>query len=427
MLRSTGFGCGQYDPSGTKSTTLGRGEVEVFVGTKGHYTNWHFDFQENFTIQLSGKKRWRLKQGYIKYPMRGCTPHYYALNDSQTNHSVVESQLKSHRLSTPNFEFGRQNLSSNAYGEEQEIIMYPGDCLYFPAGMWHCVETIETGVSINVSLMATTYANVVCDALQHLLLKKDDWRETVTLMNDNHDGLLSKTRALLSELPNIVQDFVSNGGEQALFPPTLRYPPSFATSKDTEEQSFDDNEDADADDADGDNYDEDSSDNDVAANENENDESESDDNDDTLTVDVDTFQAPYGWNWNSYNDTSKHQNVKLVKNPLATLTRMKDISSFYANLEKNDKDKTNDGHNDEDESKKEFVLNISYAGNEMHESAIRVVFYESAENSVLQKCAVCEKQGDDPATLFDHTPNNPDSNLPPLCLFYYGYFYWVRI
>lgn len=30
---------------GEKLTTLGRGEVETFIGTKGHVTDWHTDFQ----------------------------------------------------------------------------------------------------------------------------------------------------------------------------------------------------------------------------------------------------------------------------------------------------------------------------------------------------------------------------------------------
>ena len=36
-----------------------------------HLTNWHTDFQENLTLQLRGKKKWRLKQGSVKHPLRG--------------------------------------------------------------------------------------------------------------------------------------------------------------------------------------------------------------------------------------------------------------------------------------------------------------------------------------------------------------------
>ena len=89
-------------------------------------------------MQLSGKKKWRLKEGSVNHPLRGCTPHYLSPDS-------VESQLKAARLSNPDFQFGWPNGSDmkNSYGEEQEAIVNPGDMLYFPAGMWHSVETIE--------------------------------------------------------------------------------------------------------------------------------------------------------------------------------------------------------------------------------------------------------------------------------------------
>ena len=66
-----------------------------------------------------------------------------------------EYKLKAARLSNPDFQFGRPNCSDmkNSFGEEQEVIMNPGDMLYFPADMCHSVETIEEGISINMSLM----------------------------------------------------------------------------------------------------------------------------------------------------------------------------------------------------------------------------------------------------------------------------------
>ena len=122
MLRGTGLGCGQYDPSGIKTTVLGRGEVKVFIDTSDHFTNWHTDFQENFTLQLSGSKRWRLKQGTVRHPSRGCTPHYYIPD-------IVESQVKVARLERPNFQFGwpdDENLNKSV-GDIKEITMLPGD------------------------------------------------------------------------------------------------------------------------------------------------------------------------------------------------------------------------------------------------------------------------------------------------------------
>jgi hypothetical protein len=53
-----------------------RGEIETFISRKGHVTDWHFDFMENFTFQLRGSKTWKMKRSTIPHPLRGCTPHY---------------------------------------------------------------------------------------------------------------------------------------------------------------------------------------------------------------------------------------------------------------------------------------------------------------------------------------------------------------
>ena len=37
---------------GEKLTTLGRGEVETFIGTKGHVTDWHTDFQVRILLGI---------------------------------------------------------------------------------------------------------------------------------------------------------------------------------------------------------------------------------------------------------------------------------------------------------------------------------------------------------------------------------------
>jgi len=82
LLAGTGLGCLSAAEAATQEGTastesaLARGEVEMFFGTAGHVTDWHFDFQENFTVQLSGSKRWLLARSPIAHPLRGHTPHY---------------------------------------------------------------------------------------------------------------------------------------------------------------------------------------------------------------------------------------------------------------------------------------------------------------------------------------------------------------
>lgn len=52
------------------------GEIETFWSRKGNLTDFHIDFQENFTLQIKGSKTWRCKRSGLKFPLLGYTPHY---------------------------------------------------------------------------------------------------------------------------------------------------------------------------------------------------------------------------------------------------------------------------------------------------------------------------------------------------------------
>ena len=449
LLRSTGLGGGHYkSPHGENatlggmSTTLGRGEVELFVGTtsptssctstalssnddsidacsedaassnqtnkkrsrssssnssKRHATGWHTDFQENFTIQLSGVKRWTLRRGRVKHPLRGTTPHFVR------DVGVVEDQLKASRLSCPSSEknsscysgeYGFEYNDSNAYGPEQTVTLHPGDVLYFPAGMWHRVETIEDGISLNVSLMGTSYAKLVCEALHHLLLGSGDdgWREIVqvrptTTMNDDDDGgEIGRLQGFLAGLGRLVDDFVMNkGGAQCLLPPALCYPPLPSTMGQTNEE----------DDECG------------RSNDGESATAEEDNEDEGLSsstgiiVHVDDFVGPTQWN------SLRPPNTKIVKNPLATLIPMTDITGERQLANNGDERYTR-------VETRQYILNVNYAGNEMMDSHVRVIFETSDARSIEKMEHYCA------SGLADK-----DDDTTPLCLFYYGYFLWV--
>lgn len=391
MLRGTGMGCGNYDPSGESSITMGQGEVEVFMGTSQHTTDWHYDFQENFTLQLSGVKRWTLQQGTVKHPLRGCTPHYNAPH-------VVESQLKVAHLSSPDFKFTSPQVGVNAVGKEMQRTVLPGDVLYFPAGMWHKVETIEPGISINVSLMATNYATLVSQALQHYLLKKDEWRQSVVGTYSEGDTALSHLQELFHQLPSVIENLVKINFAEQILPPVLRNPPRL-------ELVGKDDEDTENDGADG-------SPTEISnvmtehgqqtAKENEDmeivDDDDEEEESDEEIVDIHEFDAPVPQR--QLHSTSG----KMTFNSLASLMKMSDIVSFY----NDDKES--------DEASSLYVLNINYAGNEMHESVIRVVLKDTTgqlDNFV------------DGTSRDDITCPRGVQEAWQECLLYYGFLVWI--
>ena len=106
-------------------------------------------FSRHAQVQLAGRKRWLLCAGPVAHPLRGHTPHYAMPPDAVLN------QLKAHRLAAPDFPFApparlREPPESQFPGVH-EVVLEAGDVLYFPAGMWHRVETLDPGPSLNVS------------------------------------------------------------------------------------------------------------------------------------------------------------------------------------------------------------------------------------------------------------------------------------
>jgi hypothetical protein len=364
LLRETGLGCGQYDPSGESTIKLGRGEVETFISTEGHLTNWHYDFQENLTIQLSGTKRWTLRRGTIQDPMRGCTPHYAAPE-------AVESQLKAAHLFDTKFQFGFPQPGVNAVGDSVVIDVKPGDVLYFPAGMWHKVETVAPGVSINVSLMASNYASMTCQALQHFLLRDPKWRQPV--LQNGTQNAVEHLKRLLHELPDKIRELERDGkGAEAILPPVLQYPPQFQINDGDDAEDWESvegqervGEEASPSEeySDGANYDEE-----------EEEKVLENDHEGRAVIDPLTFDG-YPKGWSCFGDVDLPE-LRFVRNPLASLLKLADITSFYKDAT------TGDKHSSRDDAT--YVLNVNFAGNEMHESAVRILLQDNPTRVISQ-------------------------------------------
>lgn len=244
------------------------------------------------------------------------------------------------------------------------------------------VETIEPGVSLNVSLMGTTYAALVCDALQHLLVSDERWREVVT--SRSYTNAVNHLQELMNGLPRTVAEFVSNGGgAQSVLPPALCYP--------LEERSSDNDAhkcDGELDSMHGEDESMMGSVQEVYI--------ESDDEDaETATsvlVDMDNFLGPSGWS------CVRPEDGKLIRNPLALLIAKECITTHISV---------------QNSTKKEYILNVNFAGNEMFESHIRVTLMTEQYINLMDKYA---KQDDADA----------DDQVPPECLFFYGLFSWGK-
>ena len=134
LSQQLGMSYGALHPDGAA-----RSEVETFASRAGHTTDWHFDFMENFTLQLSGSKRWRLKRGDVAHPVRGCTPMWRRKDAAMLG--AAEQQAKCHAQHSG----GAAAFEPEPAAEEleegcEDVLLTPGSFLYLPAGTWRSAQ-----------------------------------------------------------------------------------------------------------------------------------------------------------------------------------------------------------------------------------------------------------------------------------------------
>jgi hypothetical protein len=260
--------------------------------------------------------------------------------------------------------------------------------LYFPAGMWHKVETIEPGVSINVSLMATNYAALACQAIHHYLLTKDEWRETVVSgPTSTSTNALEHMQTLLRELPALIANMTKMNFAEQMLPPVVRHPPALELVSDQDNNVENDDEEV-------------SNDDDELV-QDEMADNEADDKE--AAVDVNSFVVPENWSPNLDG------NGQLIVNVLASLVRMRDVTSFYIGDDNEGKDTSS-----------LYVLNINYGGNDMHESVVRVVLEDLQGN--LEPLV----DGQPVGMVSCEFEATEDLACWQKCLLYYGFFVWQQ-
>lgn len=84
-------------------------------------TNIH---QENFSIQLSGCKKWSFRDSTAVAPIRGCTPHY---SGAEVPRDVPEQQIKVLRLGDSTFS-ASQYLTPESQGAVKRPLQEASAC-----------------------------------------------------------------------------------------------------------------------------------------------------------------------------------------------------------------------------------------------------------------------------------------------------------
>jgi len=162
------------------------GAPSLFGARRGGGTRWHFDWLENFTVQLQGTKRRRVAPN-PQAPL------------------PLENWVTRQRMSDALRLYVPDALPREAPpGPAETVELRPGSLLYLPRGHWHTAEA-SSGDSLSVTFLygSTTWGALLAPALRDLLTSGARWREhAAELFGDRRDDRRAreKAAAYLSEL-----------------------------------------------------------------------------------------------------------------------------------------------------------------------------------------------------------------------------------
>lgn len=131
--------------------------ASAFVSRAGGLTRMHFDSNDNFTIQLSGRKRWRTARNrHVAWPTQ----------NGVIGGKITRELAKQLRGPLP------RAMPSGA----EEFVLEPGGMLYVPRGCWHEVEALEDSLSINISHHVVSIADLLKPRLRSRVIGERDFR-----------------------------------------------------------------------------------------------------------------------------------------------------------------------------------------------------------------------------------------------------------
>ena len=244
--------------------------------------------------------------------------------------------------------------------EHQSVTLRPGDVLYHPAGAWHRVECEGTGLSLNISLVLSSRADLVADALRQILWRDAAWRAPPCALAPPGAARGDAELAALvrDRLPAALEALTAAGTAGGLLPPCAACAPirprarrvfaGFGDSIDCEQ--IEEAEDGDDDDEDND------EDDDSGGNDGGGGGGEADDNDEQRAPTLDLLAAPH---------------TRLRRNPLALLLRGDACRQRDGTGDKEPSGADDDDDDDDDDEtpsrgeRVRFIINVGFGNEEL--------------------------------------------------------------
>lgn len=142
----------------------------ALVSPPGEALPSHFDQQDVFILQLSGRKRWRI------------APNESVLHPLQSYFPAVKGE-------------GRDGAVWPAYFPEVmptempaegriDVVLEPGSVAYVPRGWWHQTEALDTSISVTVLCTPIAFVDLFVKSIRTVLERDEKMRRPVVMPFD---------------------------------------------------------------------------------------------------------------------------------------------------------------------------------------------------------------------------------------------------
>jgi 50S ribosomal protein L16 3-hydroxylase len=174
-----------------------RCQASIFITPRKWVTETHFDPNENFTVQLRGRKIWRIGANCeIPNPL-----------DRVTSSLEIPAHMKAY--------CHRSKVEPNDLEFIEEV--GPRSVLYVPRGYWHSVESLDESISLNFSIDPETWETFLIALLSRVFLTDPDLRASTTSAARNL-SLREQARALFNSKLEIATHLLRDLRPEHVFP-----------------------------------------------------------------------------------------------------------------------------------------------------------------------------------------------------------------
>lgn len=177
--------------------------VKCYLSPDGFGFNAHFDAHVVTTLQIDGRKRWRIsRRPGVPFPL---------------DNAFVDAQGKTHYMGRPPSTLQPWELQPFNPDDVIEVCLQPGDVLCLPPGTWHSAKADGHSLALNVAFGAVDLLGLFSKALADHLLSFPRWRAGLPAMHHPPDAPAYVPEAVARHIEECAADVTA-----ALASPRLR-------------------------------------------------------------------------------------------------------------------------------------------------------------------------------------------------------------